>query len=258
MKLILTIIILLTAMASFFVVTARAKEDFQAEIYRDSDGASILYRIHIPEGFDINKSYPLVIFLHGAGQRGNDNISQLIHGVKDILSFSKQHHEPAIIVAPQLPYNAQWVVNIPPNPQTYKMSDQPSLAIKLTIELMNDIIKNLPVDNNRIYVTGLSMGGFGTWDLIQRLPNTFAAAIPVCGGGDKNQAENIKHIPIWAFHGNKDTVVEPSRTREMISAINKAGGNPKYTEYPNVAHDSWTPTYSNQKVLKWLFSQTKS
>ena len=101
------------------------------------------------------------------------------------------------------------------------------------------------------------MGGFGTWDIIQRLPDLFAAAIPVCGGGDAAQAEKIKDIPIWAFHGDKDTVVKTVRSRDMIAAIKKAGGNPQYTEYKGVAHDSWTQTYSDKNVLRWLFMQKK-
>ncbi len=251
-----SIIILTTIMLSVLMVNARAKSDFQAKVFHSPQGNKIPYQIYLPDDLQSDKRYPLVIFMHGSGQRGNNNINQLILGVREIRSFSIQHDEPAIIIAPQVPYHDQWV-NFSPGSHAPENFNQPTASIKLTIDLMNHILQTFPVDKNRIYVTGLSMGGFGTWFLIQRFPNTFAAAIPVCGGGDKDRAERIKHIPIWAFHGDKDTIVDPERSREMIAAINKVGGNPKYTEYKNVAHDAWTPTYSDENVLKWFFSQKK-
>jgi len=243
-------------MVSVLIVNARAKSDFQAKVFHSPQGNKIPYQIYLPDDLQSDKLYPLVIFMHGSGQRGSNNINQLSLGVREIRSFSIQHDEPAIIIAPQVPYHDQWV-NISPGSHSPENSGQPTIAMKLTIALMNNILQTFPVDKNRIYVTGLSMGGFGTWDLIQRFPDTFAAAIPVCGGGDKNKAEQIRHIPVWAFHGEKDTIVEPSRSREMITAIKNAGGNPKYTEYKNVMHDAWTATYSDKNVLKWLFSQKK-
>ncbi len=252
-----SIILLTTVMAGFLIAKPRTNKDFKAQTYHSPQGGTLPYQIYIPEDPGSNELYPLVIFLHGSGQRGNDNANQLLLGVRDIRLFSIQQSKPAIIIAPQIPHHDQWV-NISANSHPTDNSALPTVSMKLTIDLMNHIIKTLPVDKNRIYVTGLSIGGFGTWDLIQRFPDTFAAAIPVCGGGNKNKAEQIKHIPIWAFHGDKDMIVDPNRSREMISAIKKAGGNPNYTEYKNVAHDSWTATYSDENVLKWLFSQKKS
>jgi predicted peptidase len=130
--------------------------------------------------------------------------------------------------------------------------------MRLTLELLKDIIEKQPIDIKRVYVTGLSMGGFGTWDIVQRIPELFAAAIPICGGGDTTMADTIKNIPIWAFHGDMDSVVPPKYTRNMIAAIKRYGGNPKYTEYKGVNHDSWSRTYKNPNVLEWMFLQTKS
>lgn len=127
----------------------------------------------------------------------------------------------------------------------------------LTIGLLQKLQATLPVDTARIYITGLSMGGFGTWDIVQRMPNTFAAAMPVCGGGDTEMANAIKNVPIWVFHGGSDNVVKTSRSRDMIAALKKAGGKPLYTEYKGVGHVCWGQTYANKEVLNWLFGQRK-
>jgi len=180
----------------------------------------------------------------------------LIYGVRDILAYSKKSAAPVVIIAPQSPKNNQWV-NVPWDTDSHVMPEKPALLMKLTMDLMEHIMVNQSIDKSRIYVTGLSMGGFGTWDIVQRMPHFFAAALPVCGGGDTNQAEIIKNVPIWAFHGDKDSVVKIKRTRDMIAVIKEVGGKPRYTEYKGVGHDSWTQTYSDQNVLRWLFMQKK-
>jgi predicted peptidase len=123
--------------------------------------------------------------------------------------------------------------------------------------LVESMLKDLSIDPKRIYITGLSMGGYGTWDLIGRRPDLFAAAVPVCGGGDEGIAHTIKDIPVWAFHGAKDTAVKVSRTRNMIAALEKVGAKPRYTEYPDVAHDSWSLAYEDPELFRWLFAQAK-
>jgi predicted peptidase len=123
-------------------------------------------------------------------------------------------------------------------------------------ELLDSFIDSHPVDRQRIYLTGLSMGGFGTWDAIARRPDFFAAAIPICGGGDLKTASRIKDLPIWCFHGGADPVVAVELSRTMVDAIKAAGGHPKYTEYEGVAHDSWTQTYKNNELFQWLFQQS--
>jgi predicted peptidase len=129
--------------------------------------------------------------------------------------------------------------------------------MRMAMELLDEIIESQPVDRKRIYVTGLSMGGFGTWDIIQRQPKVFAAAMPVCGGGDPAFAKKLKKLSLWAFHGDSDTVVKTQRSRDMIDAIRKKGGNPLYTEYKNTKHNAWEPTYSDNTVLNWLFEQRR-
>ena len=114
------------------------------------------------------------------------------------------------------------------------------------------------IDESRLYVTGLSMGGFGAWDAIQRYSNRFAAAVPICGGGDPAFAKQLVHVPVWAFHGELDTAVKPLRSRDMIAALKAAGGTPKYTEYPGVGHNSWAATYANREMYAWLFAQKRT
>ena len=118
--------------------------------------------------------------------------------------------------------------------------------------------KEFSIDADRIYVTGLSMGGFGTWDVIQRHPERFAAAVPICGGGDPAHAEQIAQVPIWAYHGDNDAVVKVERSRDMIAAIKDSGGTPRYTELPGVGHDSWTAAYTSPDLYAWMFAQTRS
>ena len=135
------------------------------------------------------------------------------------------------------------------------MKSKPTTPMSLLIELIEKVEKEFPIDPDRIYVTGLSMGGYGTWDLIARFPDKFAAAIPICGGGDPQTAMRTKHIPQWAFHGALDEVVSPQNSRVMVKALQDAGARPGYTEYPDVQHDSWVYAYREPHLLPWLFDQ---
>jgi predicted peptidase len=125
-------------------------------------------------------------------------------------------------------------------------------------ELVDEMVENAGIDLNRVYITGLSMGGYGTWDAIARYPNFFAAAAPICGGGDPSMVDRFATLPIWCFHGAQDPVVKVIRSQEMVAALKKVGSKVKYTEYPDLKHDSWTPTYANQEFYAWLFSQQKT
>jgi len=190
-----------------------------------------------------------VVFLHGAGERGNDNKAQMKHGVAEFASEERMKAFPCFLIAPQCPEKRQWATSAKASADA-----QPG---KLVLDLIEKTCKELPIDKNRIYLTGLSMGGFGTWDLLARKPDLFAAGIPICGGGDEKKADKLVKIPIWVFHGDKDGAVKVERSRAMVAAIEKAGGKPKYTEYPGVGHDSWSRTYADEKVLAWLFAQKK-
>ena len=209
--------------------------------------ASLPYRLMKPADYDASKKYPLVVFLHGAGERGDDNKAQLRHGIKDFVSDAARKKHPCFLIAPQCPRGKGWA----------SFGKDSAGAGRLVLGLIDELRKEFTIDDKRIYLTGLSMGGFGTWDLLARKPDLFAAGIPICGGGDPAKAEKLAKIPIWAFHGDKDGAVNVDRTRKMIAAIKKAGGEPKYTEYKGVGHDSWTATYKDPAVLEWLFAQKK-
>ena len=211
------------------------------EARRSQDGPTLNYRIHKPDKMAAKEKCPLVLVLHGRGTCGNDNVKQILNppGPSEILAYAQTNNINAIIIAPQTPKG--WGGS----------------TMQMMIDLVKKTIATLPVDTNRIYITGLSLGGYGTWNMISSYPDLFAAAIPICGGGNTKVASRLKHIPIWAFHGDKDNVVPPDRSRSMIAAIKKAGGRPLYTEYKGVGHHCWAQTYANPEVLKWFFDQRK-
>lgn len=230
---------------------------FSYAAYENEGGDSLLYRIVHPD-YDTTASYPLVVFLHGSGERGNDNEAQLKWGVLNFATDEALVEHPAIIVAPQCPKGLRWS-NFSGfgSKEGLRLQPEASLPMKLVIDLIHHLIKTDRVDPNRIYITGLSMGGLGTYDAIERYPNLFAAAIPVAGGGDPTKAARIVDVPIWDFHGAMDPAVDPRYSRQMIKALWKLGGHPGYTEYPNVGHFSWLAAYSDPKVIAWLFRQHK-
>ncbi len=233
-----------------------ARERFEARVFKSGD-SSLPYRLLRPKDYDANQCYPLVMFYHGAGERGVDNVKPLVHGMNDFASDDVMANYPCFVVAPQCPDGIQWV-DTPWTADAHTMADKPTEPLRLSLELIISLQSEFSIDENRLYVTGLSMGGFGVWDAIQRHPNRFAAAVPVCGGGDPTFAKQIAHVPVWAFHGDADTAVKPKRSRDMIAALKAAGGSPKYTEYPGVGHNSWAATYANREMYAWLFTQKRS
>ncbi len=230
-------------------------EAFHSAIFQSQDDGMLRYRLSTPSAIDGADGAPLVIFLHGAGERGEDNVSQLKHGALDIHRFSQQQDNPAFILAAQVPEEEQWV-DTPWSDDAHRISEQPSRPMRLLMALIDSMIDEAPINKHRVYLAGLSMGGFGVWDLLARRPQFFAAAIPVCGGGDIATANVIKGTPIWAFHGADDVVVKPRRSRDMVQALRAVGGQPKYTEYEDVGHDAWTLAFADSEVMAWLFSQS--
>lgn len=194
------------------------------------------YLLFLPKKYSKKKNkYPLILFLHGLGESGNDLDLVKIHGPPKFLNKNKKF--PFIVLSPQCPERDWWS-----NP----------LQVKSTISLLNNIIAKYNVDETRIYLTGLSMGGFGTWKLASEYPNKFAAIAPICGAGNPKLAKSIAHIPTWIFHGAKDPVIPISKSQEMAEALKKSGGKPKFTIYPNAGHDSWTESYANPELFQWF------
>jgi predicted peptidase len=228
---------------------------FEARTFGKGDGR-LPYRLLKPLNYDAKQQYPLVLFLHGAGERGSDNERQLIHGGKDFADEGFRKRHPAFIVAPQCPEEEKWV-DVPWDSEAHKMPAEPSLPMKSVLKLLETLRKEFPIDAKRIYGIGLSMGGYGTWDILQRRPELLAAAVPICGGGDPDYAEGFKSTPVWVFHGDADTAVPVSRSRDMVKALEAAGGRPIYTEYEGVDHNSWTRTFDNRLIWDWMFAQHK-
>lgn len=228
--------------------------ELQALEWKANDGTVVKYRWSAPEKIEAGKTYPLVLFLHGAGERGIDNAAQLKHGVNTILENSKKLGQPIFLIAPQCPPGRWWS---PVSLEIGQLSeaDEPNALLDALLDLTKETEKKFPVDSKRFYVTGISMGGFATWDLLGRAPKRIAAAIPICGGGDPTLVKRYENTPIWTFHGEADPTVPMKTTQIMISALEKAGGKPKVTYYPGVEHDSWTQTYDNIEVTRWLFEQ---
>jgi predicted peptidase len=222
-----------------------------------SNGDTLRYRMLYPD-YDTLRKYPLVIFLHGSGERGSDNEAQLKWGVMNFATDQMMMAHPAIVVAPQCPENMSWAnVSRTANSTEMYLQPNPSKPMELLIALIHQLIKNAPVAPDRIYITGLSMGGYGTYDAIERYPDLFAAAVPVCGGGDVSKAASIAHIPIWIIHGAEDAAVNPLYSLNMTEALMKAGAHPGFTQYPEVGHFSWLGAYSDPLILEWLFRQHK-
>jgi predicted peptidase len=229
---------------------------FSYEKFINEKGDTLKYRQLFPDADTIRK-FPLVIFLHGSGERGSDNEAQLKWGVTNFASDENMKLHPCFVIAPQCPANSGWS-NFSTNKNSLNsLQKSPSKPMELLMALIHDFVKKFRVDTNRIYITGLSMGGFGTFDAIERYPDLFAAAVPVCGGGDVSLAASIKHIPIWIFHGAEDPAVDPAFSLNMIEALTKAGAHPGYTQYPEVGHFSWIAAYSDPMMIEWLFRQHK-
>jgi predicted peptidase len=198
--------------------------------------AKMDYLLFLPQGYEQSKqTWPLMLFLHGAGESGTDMAKVKTHGPPKIVETKPDF--PFILVSPQSAGRG-W------NNDTLNA-------------LLDDVIRNYRVDKSRVYLTGLSMGGFGTWSLAAAHPEKFAAIVPICGGGNTADAKKLATLPIWVFHGAKDPTVPVQRSREMVEAIKAAGGNIKYTEYPEAKHDSWTETYDNPELYTWLLSQKR-
>ena len=230
---------------------------FSREKYVGEKGDTLNYRMLFPDADPLRK-YPLVIFLHGSGERGNDNEAQLKWGVMNFATDQNMTLHPAIVIAPQCPEQMSWSnVKRGKDNDDIALQSEPSKPMALVIGLIRQLIKTMPVDTNRIYITGLSMGGLGTYDAIERYPDLFAAAVPVCGGGDTSLAASIAHIPIWIFHGAEDPAVKPVYDLHMLEALTHAGAHPGFTEYPETGHFSWIAAYSDPVMMEWLFRQHK-
>ena len=239
-----------------FYTPAKGQE-YEARTFTAATGETLPYRLLHPPSQQPGAKVPLVIFFHGAGERGTDNEAQLRHGAPLFAKPDVQKAFPAFVMAPQCPPEHRWV-DMDWSAESGTQPELPSGPMRLALGALDEVLSQHPeIDQDRIYVTGLSMGGFATWDLITRFPQRFAAAVPICGGGDVAKAALAKNVAIWAFHGDEDPTVKVERTRTMIAKLQEAGAQPLYTEYAGVKHDSWTLAYGEPLLLSWLFAQKR-
>jgi predicted peptidase len=211
-------------------------EDEKTAALEGSLQISLKYLLYLPKDYDKKASWPLMLFLHGKGERGDDLSLVKDHGPPKLLEAGRKF--PFIVLAPQCPSDKDWV----------------SFELKV---LLDSIVEKYKVDQDRIYVTGLSMGGFETWRLAAYQPDRFAAIAPICGGGDPSTTSKFSKLPVWAFHGAKDSVITLSHSEVMVESLRKNGGKVKFTVYPEADHDCWTVTYENPQLYKWLLEQKR-
>ena len=228
----------------------------EAKNFTAKDGTEVLYRLVSPEKIEPGRVFPLVLFLHGSGERGSDNQAQLKHGVMAISEGAEKAGRGAYVIAPQCP-EGQWWAEADAGWERLADAGGKNPLMDALVALVEETAKVLPVDRGRMYVTGLSMGGFGTFDLLVRSPGVWAAAMPICGGGDPRTVGKFKDVPVRIFHGDVDDAVAPEASRVMAEALQEAGADVELTMYAGVGHDSWTQTYADAGVMGWLFSQKK-
>jgi len=228
-------------------VTAR----FEARVFANARGETLPYRLFVPADHESGKKYPLVLWLHGGGGRGSDNRRQLAEGNASGATVwarpENQDRFPAFVLAPQCPPRRMWT--------TIGRDVEISDPLRLVVELLAQLSKDFNIDASRLYVAGQSMGGFGAWALVTEHPGMFAAAVPVCGGGNEARAKRAAAVPVWAFHGELDKAVSVERSRGMVAAIRRSGGRPRYSEYKGGEHVIWDRVFSEPELLPWVFAQ---
>jgi predicted peptidase len=243
-------------------------DGYKTYVYTDQYGMQMTYYMYAPANQVPGKKYPVVLLLHGSGEKAdpqktpaqnqNTLLRQFYANVWS--SEAVQSKYPSYIVIPQIEVPDRWV-SVPGNTGSYQMADEPSNSLLLAKEIIDTVQQqHSNIDANRIYLTGLSMGGYGAWEAGERWPNYFAADAPLAGAGDPTHASALKNMPVWAFYGAKDTMVPTSGSRDMVQAIKEAGGKPKLTVYPDLGHGVWGQTYSpteDPAFFAWLFSQRK-
>jgi len=214
------------------------------DLMRPETYENLPYRIYVPDNYDPVRQFPLVLYLHGLGECGSDNRLQTSKNsvMQTLLEPENRAAYPCIVLAPQCPAGSWW-----------------SGLTPLLMGLLEHTRAAHSIDPARVYITGLSMGGFGAWAMLAAYPAYFAAAVPICGGGDPDSAPLFRDVPIWAFHGAKDTTVYPSGSRDMVRALRDAGARDvRYTEYPDAEHNSWEKAYREAELFPWMFAQAKT
>lgn len=244
-------------------------QDFSAYQYHSfiSDGYRLNYRILYPEHADSNRRYPLLVMLHGAFGRGNDNNRQLTDGGAWLLQPGNRKQFPAVVVFPQCPENEVWAwfdTDIDSSTGLarrwyFPFRKEPTRVTTTLKALLDSMVTTPLVDSNRVYLGGLSQGGMGVYDMVARYPDFFAAAFPICGAGKTSTAKLFAgHLPLWIFHGAQDRIVPVRFSRDYFRRLRKAGADVRYTEFPATGHDCWDKVFAGQELLPWIYAQSRS
>ena len=236
-----------------------AQFDEQVHVYTGGEykAEAFRYRLLKPQPIEPGKKYPVIVFLHGAGERGTDNRLQLLYFPEMMAKPENRQKFPCFLIAPQCRPEKQWV-DVPWSAPKSTLPERPSDQLLAAMGMLDDVLAKYPVDRSRVYLTGLSMGGYGCWDAAARWPDRFSALAPICGGGDEATAARFARLPVFAVHGDADAAVPVARSRNMIAALKAAGGSPTYVELKGVGHNSWTPGYNDPGgLVPWMFKQVR-
>ncbi len=239
-------------------------DGYVTRTYFDPSGATMTYYLHIPSKYDPSQSYPLVLLLHGTGEAAmpnatpRQNASLLLDDsyVKVWSGSSVQSRWPSFILVPQVVVPSRWT-NARPGKPTYTLLPQPEPSLQMVMDILASVQAHYSINPQRIYLTGISMGGDGSWEAAERWPTVFAAVVPVAGAGDPTHAADLVNVPVWAFQSAEDRFIPISASVDMIGAIKSAGGHPCFTKIPGNSHDlsTWMTVYTSSAMLKWLFAQ---
>ena len=250
--------LLMTASLSADEIDTTAFQARAVTVTEEGRPIEFRFRLLRPEPLEPGTRYPVVLFLHGAGERGDDNERQLKFLPSWLAEPNTRRRRACFLVAPQCRAEHAWSALDWQSKQAAPLPDVPTTDLQAAIAAVDSVIADEPAaDADRLLLTGLSMGGYGSWDLAARMPDRFAAVLPICGGADAATAPRLVPLPIWCFHGTADPLVPVELSRTMIAAVRAAGGAPILSELPGVGHDSWTPAYRNEAVLDWLFAQRR-
>ncbi len=252
-----TLILLVTSV--LFVLSVSAQNSYEAKTFTSSDGQSLNYRELCPAEIAKGKKYPLVIFMHGAGERGNDNTKQLAHGSQMFLNPVNRAKFPSFVIFPQCPQDRYWSFSGRPDSfAKFTAGKETTAILKAVKELIESYLENPSVDQSRIYIMGLSMGGLATFDLDWRHPEIFAAAIPICGAADTEKIVEANGVKWRIYHGDADDVVPVECSRKAYTALKNANADVEYFEFPGCKHGSWNPAFNQPDFMDWLYAQKKT
>lgn len=251
-------LILLLSVLLFSLEFVAAQDEYERSVFVSSSGDSLNYRLLEPEVMQAGEKYPLVLFLHGAGERGNDNEKQLTHGGQMFLNPVNREKYPAFVLFPQCPESGYWAYENRPQsfiPTQMPVGKEMPSVFQAVKELLDMYLANPQVDKSRIYIMGLSMGAMGTYDMVSRFPDIFAAAVPICGTINPTRLSAARNVAFRIFHGDADDVVPVAGSRQAYKVLKAAGASVEYIEFPGCNHGSWNLAFNYPDFMKWIFDQ---